>query len=84
MIAAASAIAGSVTMGDGVMMGGCVAVKDHLTIGDGARIGGGSGLIGDVPAGASVLGYPGMDARDCLRSWAALEKLPGILRSMRT
>jgi UDP-3-O-[3-hydroxymyristoyl] glucosamine N-acyltransferase len=62
-------------MGDGVMMGGCVGVKDHLTIGAGARIGGGSGLIRDVPAGASVLGYPGMDSRQCLRSWSAIAKL---------
>ena len=75
LIAASCAIAGSVTIGDGVLMGGCVAVKDHLSIGAGARIGGGSGLIRDVPAGASVLGYPGMDSRQCLRSWAAIAKL---------
>ncbi len=81
VVAAASAIAGSVTMGDGIQMGGCVAVRDHLTIGDGARIGGGSGLVRDVPAGGAVLGYPAIDSRDCLRSWAALAKLPDFMRA---
>ncbi len=80
VIASHSAIAGSSVIGDGVMMGGCVGVKDHITIGSGARIGGGSGLIRDVPAGASVLGYPAVDSRECLRNWSAISKLPGFMK----
>ncbi|MFT5498995.1 MAG: UDP-3-O-[3-hydroxymyristoyl] glucosamine N-acyltransferase [Kiritimatiellia bacterium] len=80
VIAAGAAIAGSATIGDGVQMGGCVGVKDHATVGDGARIGGGSMLTRDVPAGATVLGYPAVDSRDCLRSWSALSKLPDFMR----
>jgi UDP-3-O-[3-hydroxymyristoyl] glucosamine N-acyltransferase len=80
VIAACTGVAGSVTMGDGVMVGGCVAIKDHLTIGSGARIGGGSGVMADVAAGQTVAGAPATDSRQALRQWAALRKLPDLLR----
>lgn len=81
VIAACTGVAGSVTLGDGVMVGGCVAIKDHITIGSGARIGGGSGVTGDVAAGMTVVGYPAREHQDTLRQWAALKKLPELLRT---
>jgi UDP-3-O-[3-hydroxymyristoyl] glucosamine N-acyltransferase len=83
VIAACTGVAGSVTMGDGVMVGGCVALKDHITIGNGARIGGGSGVTGDVAAGATVVGYPAYDHQQALRQWAALKKLPEWMKSQK-
>lgn len=83
VIAACTGVAGSVTLGDGVMVGGCVALKDHITVGNGARIGGGSGVVGDVEAGATVVGYPAMDHQQTLRQWAALKKLPEFFRSLK-
>lgn len=80
VIAACTGVAGSVTMGDGVMVGGCVAIKDHVVIGNGARIGGGSGVMKDVAAGQTVAGVPATDSRQTLRQWAALQKLPDLLR----
>jgi UDP-3-O-[3-hydroxymyristoyl] glucosamine N-acyltransferase len=70
-----SGLAGSVTLGNSVIIGGSASIKDHTTIGDGAIIGAGSGVIGDIPAGKTMLGYPAIDARDTLRQWAILKRL---------
>jgi UDP-3-O-[3-hydroxymyristoyl] glucosamine N-acyltransferase len=53
-------ISGSVTVGDRVRIGGRVGIGDHLRIGDEAVVAGGSGVAGNVPAGAFVSGYPAL------------------------
>ncbi len=75
IMAGNSGLAGSVTLGNGVIIGGSASIKDHTTIGDGAIIGAGSGVIGDIPAGKTMLGYPAIDARDALKQWAILRRL---------
>jgi UDP-3-O-[3-hydroxymyristoyl] glucosamine N-acyltransferase len=60
-----SGLAGSVTLGDGVIIGSA-SIKDHTTLGSGAIIGAGSGVVSDVPAGKTVLGYPARSSR-CLK-----------------
>jgi UDP-3-O-[3-hydroxymyristoyl] glucosamine N-acyltransferase len=70
-----SGLAGSVTLGDGVIIGGSASIKDHVTIQSGAVIGAGSGVMNDVEAGKTMLGYPATEARDMLKQWAALRKL---------
>ena len=75
IMAGQSGLAGSVTLGNGVLIGGSASITDHVTIGDGATIGGGSGVTKDVPAKATLLGYPAIDARDTLRQWAILKRL---------
>ncbi len=75
IMAGNSGLAGSVTLGNGVIIGGSASIKDHTTIGDGATIGAGSGVIGDVAAGKTMLGYPAVEARDALRQWATLRRL---------
>ena len=75
IMAGQSGLAGSVTLGDGVLIGGSASVTDHVTIGKGSIIGGGSGVTKDVPAGATLLGYPAIEARDTLRQWAILKRL---------
>ncbi len=74
LMAGSSGLAGSVTIGDGVIIGGGVCVSDHVTVGNGVMIGGMSGVINDVEDGRKLLGYPAVDARDCLRQWAFLRK----------
>lgn len=70
-----SGLAGSVTLEDGVVIGGSASIKDHTTIGAGATVGAGSGVTCDVPAGKVVLGYPAIAAKDTLRQWALLKRL---------
>ena len=75
IMAGSSGLAGSVTLGDGVIIGGSASIKDHTTIHSGATIGAGSGVVGDVAAGKTMLGYPAAESRDTLKQWVALRKL---------
>jgi len=75
IMAGNSGLAGSVTLCDGVIIGGSASIKDHTTIHSGAVVGAGSGVMNDVPAGKTVLGYPAADARDMLKQWVAIRKL---------
>ena len=70
-----SGLAGSVTLGDGVVIGGSASIKDHTTIHSGAKVGAGSGVIADVAAGKTVVGYPACDSREKMKQWVALRKL---------
>lgn len=74
IMAGHSALAGSVTLGDGVIIGGSASIKDHTTIHSGATVGAGSGVLNDVEAGKTVLGYPAQDARDMLKEWVAIRR----------
>ena len=75
IMAGHSGLAGSVTLGDGVMIGGSASIKDHTTIHSGAIVGAGSGVMNDVEAGKTVLGYPAQDARDMLKQWATVRRI---------
>lgn len=75
IMAGHSGLAGSVTLGDGVIIGGSASIKDHTTIHSGAVVAAGSGVMNDVPAGKTVLGYPATDSRDMLKQWIALRRL---------
>ncbi|WP_034925321.1 UDP-3-O-(3-hydroxymyristoyl)glucosamine N-acyltransferase [Gillisia sp. CAL575] len=75
IMAGGSGLAGSVTLGDGVIIGGSASIKDHITVHSGAVVGGGSGVMSDVAAGKTVLGYPACDSKDMLKQWIALRNL---------
>ena len=75
IMAGSSGLAGSVTLGDGVIIGGSASIKDHTTIHSGATVGAGSGVMNDVAAGKTVLGYPAVDSREMLKQWVALRRL---------
>ena len=74
IMAGHSGLAGSVTLGDGVTIGGSASIKDHTTIHAGATVGAGSGVMADVEAGKTVLGYPAQDAREMLKQWVTLRR----------
>lgn len=75
IMAGHSGLAGSVTLGDGVIIGGSASINDHTTLHSGVTVGAGSGVMGDVAAGKTVLGYPACDSRDMLKQWVTLRKL---------
>jgi UDP-3-O-[3-hydroxymyristoyl] glucosamine N-acyltransferase len=72
ILAAQCGLAGSVTLGRGVLVGGQAGFADHVTVGDGARVAAKSGVIGDVPPGAVVAGYPAVARARWLRGLASL------------
>ncbi|MFZ2873491.1 MAG: UDP-3-O-(3-hydroxymyristoyl)glucosamine N-acyltransferase [Phycisphaerales bacterium] len=68
-------LAGSVVLGDGVIMGGQSGVADSTEIGAGARVGGGAGVTGNIEPGATVMGMPAGPAGEWRRIYAALRRL---------
>lgn len=82
IIVAATAIGGSVTMGDFTTVAGEVAISDHVTIGSHVTIGGGSIVISDVESHQFVSGFPAAPHKTTLQQWAAIKKLPAILRKL--
>ena len=75
IVAGTTGIAGSANIGDGVQIAGGVSIKEHIIIHPGAKIGAGSGVMNDIPAGKTFLGYPAQDARETLKGWVVLRKL---------
>ena len=82
-IVAQVGIAGSTTIGRGVTLAGQAGIQGHVEIGDGATIGGQAGVFGDVPADAVYSGYPARPHRESLRAYAALARLPKLMRQLR-
>jgi UDP-3-O-[3-hydroxymyristoyl] glucosamine N-acyltransferase len=80
VIAGLTAVGGSTEIGDGVVIAGAAGIGDHLRIGDRATVGGGSGVMKDIPPGQTWLGYPADPAREKLRQWATMRKLPGLIQ----
>ena len=83
IIVAQAGISGSCRIGRGVMLGGQVGIVDHTTVGDGARIGSQAGVVSDVPAGATVLGSPAIDAGQARRALVTLPRLPELIKTVR-
>lgn len=75
-------ISGSTRIGDGAIVAGQAGVAGHVTIGAGARVAAQAGVFGDVPAGETWSGYPARPHRDALRTQAAAQKLPALLRKL--
>jgi len=75
IIVALVGISGSVTLEDGVVVGGQAGIAGHLTVGAGAQIGAQSGINRDIPAGARLQGTPAVPVRQFYRQAAFLERL---------
>lgn len=76
-------IAGSATLGAGVVVGGASSLRDHITVGDGAMIAARSAVHEDVPPKAIISGMPALPHRQSLREQGALRKLPELIVEMR-
>jgi UDP-3-O-[3-hydroxymyristoyl] glucosamine N-acyltransferase len=82
VIMAQVGIAGSTVIEDDVILAGQAGLADHLTVHHGARVAAQGGVIGDVPAGATVSGYPARNHRDVLRQSAALRRLSPLVQRL--
>lgn len=69
-IVAQVGIAGSTTIGNGVMIGGNAGLNGHITVGDGAQIAAKSGVASDVGPGERIGGLPARPIKDFLREIA--------------
>ncbi len=84
LIIAQTGIAGSTKIGNGVTIAGQVGIAGHLHIGDGATIAAQSGVMRDIPGNQTVFGTPAQEDRKVKRQILALQKLPELLRQLRT
>jgi UDP-3-O-[3-hydroxymyristoyl] glucosamine N-acyltransferase len=84
LLCAQVGLAGSTTIGKGVILAGQVGVAGHCTVGDGAMATAQSGIPNDVEAGKIVSGYPAIDNRQWLRTVALINRLPELLRSLKS
>ncbi len=82
LIAAQTGFAGSTTVGTGVTFGGQAGIAGHIRIGDGSTVAAQAGVMKDVPAGATVSGYPARAHGKSLRVNAALIDLPEFRRKV--
>jgi UDP-3-O-[3-hydroxymyristoyl] glucosamine N-acyltransferase len=77
-------IAGSAELGDYVVLGGHAGVRDNIEIGSQVQASAFCAVAQDVPAGETVAGIPALPARQALRVSRAQEKLPDLLKRVKT
>ncbi len=84
LLCAQVGLAGSTVVGKSVILAGQVGVAGHCTVGDGVIATAQSGIPGDVDPGKVVSGYPAIDNRQWLRSVALFNRLPELLRDIKS
>ncbi|MGH9596235.1 MAG: UDP-3-O-(3-hydroxymyristoyl)glucosamine N-acyltransferase, partial [Edaphobacter sp.] len=84
LLCAQVGLAGSTTIGRNVILAGQVGVAGHCIVGDGAIATAQSGIPGDVAPGKVVSGYPAIENKQWLRSVALVNRLPELLREIKS
>ncbi len=82
VMAAQGGMAGSSSIGSWCQTGGQVGIAGHLHIGDRVQLGGQTGVLGNVESDKTLLGSPAMEARNAMRSYAVMSKLPDMYRQL--
>jgi len=75
LIVAMCGLAGSTTLGDGVVLAGNVGTSGHLTIGAGSVVHGRAAVTKNWPPGSKLAGAPAQNIRDFWRELATMRKL---------
>ena len=65
------------------MAGGQVGISGHVRVGEGVRLAAQSGVMGDIPPGQTVMGFPARPRIEFLRSLASRDKVPDLVRRVR-
>jgi len=77
-------IAGSARLGEYVVIGGNAGIRDNITLGNGVQCSAFAAVASDVPDGQVVAGVPAGPAKQQYRIFKAVEKLPELLKRVRT
>ncbi len=77
------AVAGSVEIGDYVVMGGQVGIAGHLKIGHHVQIAGCSGVMTDIPDKAQYGGTPALPLTDAKRLHLSTVRLPDLIAKVK-
>lgn len=79
VMAAQTGIAGSAKIGKNCMFGGQVGVAGHIKIANGTKLGAQAGILGEIKEENRILlGSPGIDYKQFLRSSVIFNKLPEL------
>ncbi len=83
VIASQSGVSGSSKVGRNCMFAGQVGLAGHLSIADGVKIGAQSGINSSIKKpDSTILGSPGMDYNDCLKSYVLVRRLPDMKKRL--
>jgi UDP-3-O-[3-hydroxymyristoyl] glucosamine N-acyltransferase len=82
LVCAQAGLAGSSIVGANAILAGQTGVAGHCTLGDGVILTAQSGVSHDVPSGKMLSGSPAFDNRSWLRSVAAFQRLPEMLKRL--
>ena len=80
--AAQSGIAGSTTLGDGVIMAGQSGATGHIELGAGAIVGAKSAVTKDVAPASHVAGVPAVDVAEWREATVLVRRLPDLRRAV--
>jgi len=83
MLCGQTGLAGSTTTGHSVILAGQVGSAGHIHIGDKAVVTAQTGLHADVPPNSLYSGYPAVENKLWLKSMAALNQLPDLVKRVR-
>ena len=78
-----SGVAGSTLLGNGVIMGGGSAARDHVHLADGTMVAARGGIGSDTEPGQQLSGFVGIPHKQWLREQAAQHKLPDLIKTVR-
>jgi len=83
MLCGQTGLAGSTTTGRSVILAGQAGSSGHIHIGDNAVVTAQTGLHSDVPPNTMYSGYPAVENKLWLKSMAALNQLPDLVKRIR-
>ncbi len=84
MLCGQSGIAGSARLGHGVVLAGQAGSSGHLEIGDGVQVAAKGAVLQSIEKGRKVGGIPAVGLRQWQRQVSGTQRLPEVLRRLRT
>ena len=60
-----------------------VGISGHLNIGSKSTLGAKTGVLSDIPENSTYWGMPAFPYKDATRQYAALKKLPALIKEVR-